>query len=752
MDAYQFFEKSFVQDHCMTLNNVQLIIRKEDGYLNAGSLCRAGNKLFTGWQRNQRSQAFLKEVETRIDKPLIETSKSENRHGTYVHPIIAINIAQWISPQFDVDVTKWIFELFLTGTVVLSENKTLSELDKIYQEKVELEKKYTKLGESYEQLSQDHKKLQTDHQSLVRNHEKIKTRKTEYKFQDGNCFYLVRNITETDTKYKFGITNNMTQRLRTYRTISPLLYIHRVVYIEEHTTLEQYVKIAFKTQENPINNHEFIMNVPLEYINEKVDHLLKLFDNVNEIPQDVLKQINVQILSGMYDLENEPQQSITTSAKVKELELQMSEVSERCQELEQKQHRIVKQLETSMATQQIISPGPKQVQLMEQSEVEQSEVEQSEAEQSIIGHNVDHPTPIEHRFRYKDFQTILKIAHEHFASNNHNRFMFEFCVHMAYYSGIKIGELITMSKQDMLDYTDGKSIQINGRELFTSASIVSKFGMFNDNRHMIKGMVTSGNRSLTIRRLQKWCTPIFDKLEILNFGNLRQPGRYVFRDFQQTFLDNCLTSHLAPKIKSTHCQIREHTTLRNVDELPEFQSDVPVEHRYRRQDFETMINYIVESKEIHTHQQFMTRFIMYMGYYTGICARDLLTMTEQDMVDYIDGKQIKIGKYEIFTNKYIASQFNVFKDLKHLIKLGGMVNVRGERITPRRFYKWVAPIFDKLELVNFGQNCNPGKYTYQDLRSTFIISLFHSSIQRYEMHRYLSHVVVANWKKELRQD
>ena len=30
---------------------------------------------------------------------------------TWVHPQVAINIAQWISPEFDVQVSKWIFEL-----------------------------------------------------------------------------------------------------------------------------------------------------------------------------------------------------------------------------------------------------------------------------------------------------------------------------------------------------------------------------------------------------------------------------------------------------------------------------------------------------------------------------------------------------------------------------------------------------------------------------------------------------------------
>ena len=115
MNAYQNFERTFTQDHCMMSNDVELILKKEDGYINAGALCSAGDKKFTNWLCNRRSKELLKELETELNKPLIELSRSENRHGTYVHPFVALDIAQWISPQFSVKVTVWIWELFMKG-------------------------------------------------------------------------------------------------------------------------------------------------------------------------------------------------------------------------------------------------------------------------------------------------------------------------------------------------------------------------------------------------------------------------------------------------------------------------------------------------------------------------------------------------------------------------------------------------------------------------------------------------------------
>jgi hypothetical protein len=309
MNYYQLFSKTFTSDKTLNFGNHMLVIRKEDGYVNAGKLCRAGNKLFLDWYRYSKAKAYLailekQFIEAGITTPLIDNDKSQNRQGTYVHPIVGIHIAQWISPQFDVTVSRWIYELFITGHADTNTPTPLLELEKLRNEKLILEKKYNQ---------------------LVIKHEKIKSKKTQYKFKDGNCFYLIRNISEADEKYKFGITNNLTNRIRTYRTISPLLYIHRVIYLEDHSTLEKHVKIAFNVEEDDLNNHEFIIDVNIDIINRKLDCLLKLFNNIEEINPDELKQINNNILNGMFNF-GDGQEKHKTSEKVKELEEKVQQI------------------------------------------------------------------------------------------------------------------------------------------------------------------------------------------------------------------------------------------------------------------------------------------------------------------------------------------------------------------------------------------------------------------------------------------
>jgi|GEM_PF-7084574 len=52
----------------------------------------------------------------RADQLIIKVMTGPNEHrGTYGHPKIAINFAQWCSPEFAVIVTDWVFEWITTG-------------------------------------------------------------------------------------------------------------------------------------------------------------------------------------------------------------------------------------------------------------------------------------------------------------------------------------------------------------------------------------------------------------------------------------------------------------------------------------------------------------------------------------------------------------------------------------------------------------------------------------------------------------
>ena len=164
------FDKIDEEKDKITLGGIEVISRQSDGYINSSQLCKAGKKYYADWFRLEKTKEFLTELsqELKIDilsdkiekrgvreipyPPNTNVSLIENNMGksdvddqsTWVHPRVAIHIAQWISPKFAVNVTGWIHKLLSTGSVKLERPvksfSTLTEID-IEAEKLENEVK-----------------------------------------------------------------------------------------------------------------------------------------------------------------------------------------------------------------------------------------------------------------------------------------------------------------------------------------------------------------------------------------------------------------------------------------------------------------------------------------------------------------------------------------------------------------------------------------------------------------------------------
>ena len=119
----------------ITLCGVEIISREPDGYINATQICKAGNKLYGHWYENKKTIEFLQTLSKNIGIPilnLIDCNKGRNQE-TWVHPKVAINIAQWVSVEFSIKVTDWVYELLNKGHVEIDGPckafTTLSEID-----------------------------------------------------------------------------------------------------------------------------------------------------------------------------------------------------------------------------------------------------------------------------------------------------------------------------------------------------------------------------------------------------------------------------------------------------------------------------------------------------------------------------------------------------------------------------------------------------------------------------------------------
>ena len=94
--------------------------RSSDSYLDATAMCQSANKRFKDYRRLKSTKAFLVELSDFIDnnpvrliRPMEQNQQLiqiiqggiPEEQGTWVHPYVSINLAQWCSPIFSVMVS-----------------------------------------------------------------------------------------------------------------------------------------------------------------------------------------------------------------------------------------------------------------------------------------------------------------------------------------------------------------------------------------------------------------------------------------------------------------------------------------------------------------------------------------------------------------------------------------------------------------------------------------------------------------------
>jgi len=95
--------------------------RVKDGYVNATAMCKAAGKAWADYARLGGTQAFFTALSADMGIPISEIIQSvkggePGYQGTWVHPQVAIHLAQWLSPEFAVKVTQWVFD-WMSGKV-----------------------------------------------------------------------------------------------------------------------------------------------------------------------------------------------------------------------------------------------------------------------------------------------------------------------------------------------------------------------------------------------------------------------------------------------------------------------------------------------------------------------------------------------------------------------------------------------------------------------------------------------------------
>ena len=95
--------------------------RVKDGYINATAMCKAARKKISHYWLVANTTAFINELSADAGIPASELVQSikggiPELQGTWVHPQVAIHLAQWLSPKFAVRVSKWVMD-WMSGKI-----------------------------------------------------------------------------------------------------------------------------------------------------------------------------------------------------------------------------------------------------------------------------------------------------------------------------------------------------------------------------------------------------------------------------------------------------------------------------------------------------------------------------------------------------------------------------------------------------------------------------------------------------------
>jgi hypothetical protein len=171
---------------------------REDGYINATILCKAGGKEFKHWFENKTTKLLIYTSESEVGIPtsqLIDIKKgnsSKFEQGSWIHPDLGIHLAQWISPSFALQVSRWTRELLLFGKVELGQEKSNKELENKFQEQIKLLTQEKQ--QAIEQVIIEKDTIARRFTSLTQNHNKRRRRGV---YEIGNVVYIISHVAFT---------------------------------------------------------------------------------------------------------------------------------------------------------------------------------------------------------------------------------------------------------------------------------------------------------------------------------------------------------------------------------------------------------------------------------------------------------------------------------------------------------------------------------------------------------------------------
>ena len=206
-----------------------------------------------------------------------------------------MNLAQWCSPNFSAQVSKWLRELIFTGKVELGNEKSNEDIKSSYEQIIkDLQSKLEQTEDLVKAYDQTNKELINKYRVVTLNHQAYLRHKELYKLRTGPCVYVIdmkKTYNDEDSqRYKIGQTGDITNRVSGFRTSNPFCKVIMVLYTANNIDLERSMKNRYDKQLQP-NNSEFVTGVHKEILMKDLIALADIlnFDYTIETEEELTK-------------------------------------------------------------------------------------------------------------------------------------------------------------------------------------------------------------------------------------------------------------------------------------------------------------------------------------------------------------------------------------------------------------------------------------------------------------------------------
>lgn len=250
--------------------------RLSDGYLNATDMCKINGRFYGHYIDTNTTKEFINELSCDINIPisqLIEVRKGNSKkfkQGTWVHPHVAIHLAQWLSPKFSVAVSKWVLR-FMYGDLTLIDE--IKQNNKIMQE--QLKQKDKELIESKNKIT----KLETKQlklESFVHNIRKL----------DKNQFFYIATTQNyaRQNRFEYGgvkYAKDLKCRLATYNTgraEGDLYYYAKLFKCNNYKLIEERIGSILQQFKDKVNSRKEMIHLRYNLFAEIADFICDNYD------------------------------------------------------------------------------------------------------------------------------------------------------------------------------------------------------------------------------------------------------------------------------------------------------------------------------------------------------------------------------------------------------------------------------------------------------------------------------------------